>query len=147
MILVSACLAGINCKYDGGNNVLKDIQKLIQEKKAILICPEQMGGMATPRLPCEIINGDGREVLKGKAKVINLKGEDQSPFFIKGAEETLKIAKLYGANTALLKARSPSCGSGTIYDGRFQSSKKKGDGVTAALLKENGIEVFTEEEL
>lgn len=146
MLLISACLVGVNCKYNGGNNEVDKIRKIAQEEKAILICPEQLGGLPTPRLPCEIVGGDGKKVLRGEAKVLDQNGRDQTQFFIKGAQETLKIAKLYGARTAILKARSPSCGSGVIYDGSFQGRKIKGDGVTAALLKENGIDVFSEEE-
>ncbi len=146
MLLISACLAGVNCKYNGGSNEVDKIRKIAQEEKAILICPEQLGGLPTPRLPCEIVGGDGKKVLQGEAKVLDQNGRDQTPFFIKGAQETLKIAKLCGVQIAILKARSPSCGSGMIYDGSFQGRKKRGDGVTAALLKENGIDVFTEEE-
>ncbi|TCO73627.1 DUF523 domain-containing protein [Marinisporobacter balticus] len=145
MILISACLAGLECRYDGGDNKIPEILKLVKEKKAILVCPEQLGGMATPRLPCEIIDGDGEDVLNNQAKVVNKSGEDVSMFFIKGAQETLKIAKIYGAKTAILKKRSPSCGSRIIYDGSFSGKKKIGDGVTVALLKREGIDVLDEE--
>ncbi|KXG74388.1 DUF523 domain-containing protein [Thermotalea metallivorans] len=146
MIMVSACLAGLNCRYDGGNNGLEEIEKLVKEGKAVLVCPEQLGGMPTPRIPCEIVHGDGAEVLERKGKVINRNGEDMTIYFIKGAEETLKIAKLYGIRTAILKARSPSCGKKCIYDGTFSKKLKKGEGVTAALLKKHGILLLDEED-
>ncbi|QEK12482.1 DUF523 domain-containing protein [Crassaminicella thermophila] len=145
MILISACLAGVNCRYDGGNNKNKEILKLVKEKKAILVCPEQLGGLPTSRIPCEIVDGNGEDVLMNKAKVMDKNGEDKTLHFIKGAQETLKIAKLYGVETAILKARSPSCGCGIIYDGSFLGNKKEGNGVTAALLKKEGIRVFDEE--
>ncbi|WZL74511.1 DUF523 domain-containing protein [Clostridiaceae bacterium 35-E11] len=145
MILISACLAGVHCRYDGGNNETKEMVRWVQKGKAILACPEQLGGLSTPRLPCEIVDGDGGDVLCNKAMVINKEGQDQTRYFIKGAEETLRIAKLYGVKTAILKARSPSCGSGCIYDGSFSGGKKKGDGITAAILKQNGIKVLDEE--
>lgn len=140
MYIISACLAGINCKYDGGNNYVPKIVQLLKEKKAILVCPEQMGGLTTPRLPSEIIcNG-------GDIKVVNIKGEDVTEEFIKGAEETLKIAKLIKAKCAILKSKSPSCGKGKIYDGTFQNKLVEGNGITANLLQKNGIIVYTEEE-
>lgn len=145
MIMISACLAGVDCRYDGGNNSIDKIIKLLEEGKAILVCPEQLGGMTTPRKPCEIVGGDGRDVLEGEGKVIDNEEKDQTSFFIKGAEETLKIAKMYGVDMAILKARSPSCGNGCIYDGTFSHKKKEGSGVTAVLLKENGIKVLDEE--
>lgn len=145
MILISACLAGVNCRYDGGNNEIEEMLRWVQEGKAIVACPEQLGGLSTPRLPCEIIDGDGEDVLGNKATVINKAGQDQTAYFIKGAEETLRIARLYHVKMAILKARSPSCGSGVIYDGSFSGEKKQGDGITAALLKQNGIKVLDEE--
>ena len=145
MIMISACLAGVDCKYNGENNGFKEIVELVKSGKAVLVCPEQLGGLSTPRSPCEIIEGDGKDVLRGKAKVITKEGNDVTENFIKGAEETLKIAKLYGINKAVLKERSPSCGSSIIYDGTFTSQKRKGYGVAVALLKQNGIEVLDEE--
>jgi uncharacterized protein YbbK (DUF523 family) len=105
-----------------------------------------LGGCATPRLPAEIQDGEGKDVLEGKAKVVRKDGTDVSGEFIKGAEEVLKIAKFMNINMAILKARSPSCGKGSIYDGAFSGTLKKGNGVTAELLERNGIKVVTEEE-
>ncbi|HBT19969.1 MAG TPA: DUF523 domain-containing protein [Peptococcaceae bacterium] len=145
MILISACLIGINCKYNGGNNALSFLDKL--PKCIIPICPEQLGGLPTPRPQAEIVCGDGSDVLEGNAKVITKNGVDVTKNFIFGAEQTLKIAQFCGAKEAILKSHSPSCGSGFIYDGSFKGKLKKGDGVAAALLKKNGIKVITEKEL
>jgi uncharacterized protein YbbK (DUF523 family) len=146
MILISACLAGVDCRYDGGSKRIDEIEKLVKEGKAILVCPEQLGGLSTPRIPCEIRGGDGNNVLEKSAKVLNRVGEDLTDRFVKGAEETLKIAALYGVRSAILKARSPSCGKSKIYDGSFQKLLTNGDGVTAALLKNHGILVLDEED-
>jgi uncharacterized protein YbbK (DUF523 family) len=147
MIIVSACLCGINCKYDGGNNSDERVLRLLKEGKAIPVCPEQLGGQETPRAPHEIVNGNGRDVLDGKAKILGPKGDDVTSEFLKGAYETLKIAQICGASIAILKARSPSCGTHEIYDGTFSGVKRAGNGVTAELLLESGIKVFTEENL
>ena len=149
MIIVSACLCGINCKYDGGNNLDERVLKLLKEGKAIPVCPEQLGGQQTPRAPHEILNGNGSDVLMGKARILGPKDDDDdvTSEFIKGAYETLKIAEAVGASIAILKARSPSCGVLEIYDGTFSGTKRKGNGVTAELLLSKGIKVFTEENL
>lgn len=146
MIIVSACLCGINCKYSGGNNLNEEVLKLFREGKAIPVCPEQLGGLTTPRAVCEIYNSTGAEVLDGKGKVVERDGNEVTKEFIKGAEETLKIAKECGAELAILKQRSPSCGSGIIYDGSFSGKKISGNGVTAELLIRNGIKVYSEED-
>lgn len=145
MIIVSACLCGVNCKYSGGNNLSEDVLKLFREGKAIPVCPEQLGGLTTPRNVREICNSTGAEVLDGKGKVVGPEGDEATEEFIKGAEETLKIAKECGAKVAILKQRSPSCGSGIIYDGSFTGKKVSGNGVTAELLIRNGIKVYNEE--
>ena len=144
MILISACLVGIDCRYDGGSRWEQELMAFVEQGKAVLVCPEQLGGMSTPRPPCEIVGGDGSDLLEGKVKVLNCHGEDKSDSFVKGAEETLKIANLYKAKGAILKAKSPSCGSGQIYDGTFARKLQVGDGVTAALLKKNGLLVLDE---
>ena len=124
----------------------KKIIDLVKQGKAILVCPEQLGGLKTPRIPQEIQGGTGEDVLDGKCKVINKNGEDVTQQFIKGAKETLKIAKLAGAKKFIAKSKSPSCGCGTTYDGTFSGTLIKGDGVTAAFLKRKGINVVTEKE-
>lgn len=146
MILVSACLAGVNCKYNGKNNYVEVFEKMVANGEAIPVCPEQLGGCPTPRPPVEISGGDGAGVLDGRCAATRKNGEDVSSELIKGAEETLKIAQIAGADRAVLKARSPSCGFGTIYDGSFSGRIKKGNGVTSDLLMRNGIQVITEEE-
>jgi uncharacterized protein YbbK (DUF523 family) len=147
IILVSACLLGTNCKYNGGNNYNSEIAALVSRQKLIPICPEQLGGCPTPRLPAEIQQGSGKDVLCGKAKVIRKDGVDVSSEFIKGAEEVLNIAKQMNVKVAILKAKSPSCGKGIIYDGSFSGTTKTGNGVTTDILKANGIEVISEEEI
>ncbi len=132
-ILVSACLLGVNCKYDGGNNSSKEIDEFLKDYEIIPICPEIMGGLPTPRLAAEA---------KGN-RVINTEGQDVTRNFQKGAEETLFLAKKYDVKKALLKARSPSCGNGKVYDGTFTKTLIDGDGITTKILKENGIEIIT----
>lgn len=145
-ILVSACLLGTNCKYSGGNNLTQKVLELVKEHSLIPVCPEQLGGLTTPRKPCEIQDGDGSKVLEGEAKVLNNAGEDVTEQFVRGAQETLAIAKLYGCTAAILKGNSPSCGFGTIYDGSFSHIIKKGSGVAAQLLENNGLAVATDED-
>lgn len=132
-ILVSGCLLGLNCKYDGGNNYSKAIDDFLKNYEVIPICPEIMGGLPTPRIPSEKI-GD---------KVITKDGIDVTEQYKKGAKECLFLAKKYNIKKALLKLRSPSCGSNKIYDGTFTHTIIDGDGITAKLLKENGIEIIT----
>ena len=136
MLIVSACLAGFPCRYDGKNAINPDVQQLVREGKAIPVCPEQLGGLPTPRLPAEMKAG----------KVISSDGNDVTEAFEKGAAVVLEIAKQYGCTGALLKARSPSCGKGRIYDGSFSGILIEGNGKTADLLMRNGITVTTEEE-
>lgn len=145
MILVSACLLGLDCRYNGGDNLEKELLDFLMDKEYVVVCPEQLGGLPTPRNPSEIAKGDGNTVLEGKSRVIDNQGVDVTKPFIKGAEETLKIAKLYKARTAILKKRSPSCGSINIYDGNFHGKIKKGKGVTTALLEQNDIIVANED--
>ena len=147
MIIVSACLLGENCKYSGGNNKSENVIKYLEDKEYILVCPEQLGGLSTPRNPSEIItygNKDGNDVLSGCTKVLSNKGIDVTKNFIQGAEETLKIAKEHNAKTAILKAGSPSCGYKKIYDGTFLGNKIQGMGVTAAILNKENIELLYE---
>ena len=140
MMIISACLCGCDCKYNGKNNKNESCVELLKRGKAVLVCPEQLGGMTTPRVPSEILKNDG------KISVISKEGKDVSKEFKKGAKEALKIAKLVDAKVAILKNGSPSCGSKNIYDGTFSGNKIKGEGITAKLFMENGIEVFSEDE-
>lgn len=135
--ICSACLLGIKCRYDGRGKRNKKVINLFKKEILIPVCPEQLGGLTTPREPAE---------QKGK-KVFTKSGKNISENFTKGAKEVLRIAKLYGVKEAILKQKSPSCGCGKIYDGTFSGKTIKGDGVTAALLKKSGVKVIAEEDL
>lgn len=138
-VLISGCLLGIECRYDGGHSRVEEIIKKAQEMQFIPICPEQLGGLPTPRAPSNIVKGDGKGVLAGHARVINTLGEDVTEAFIKGAQESLKLARLTGAKKAILKNKSPSCGLNTPY---CETDTGYGLGVTAALLLSAGIEII-----
>ncbi|MDR1774235.1 MAG: DUF523 domain-containing protein [Clostridioides sp.] len=142
MILVSACLLGVNCKYSGKNNFNIEVNKYLEDKEFVPICPEQLGGLATPRLPAEIKKNES--YLQGERRVFDCEGNDVTDKFIKGAKETLSIAKLCKCTQAILKDGSPSCGYREIYDGTFSGRKIKGIGVTTALLKQNNIQILQE---
>ena len=133
-ILVSACLLGENCKYNGGNNFNETIAQLQEKHEVFPFCPEVEGGLSTPRIPCEIIKG----------KVIGKDNKDYTEFFLKGAEKALEYSKEHDIHIAVFKQRSPSCGYGEIYDGSFSATVIEGMGKTAELLEKEGIEIFTE---
>nr|VFK52071.1 MAG: Uncharacterized conserved protein YbbK, DUF523 family [Candidatus Kentron sp. TUN] len=137
MKLCSACLLGIDCRYDTGNNKNEKVLELAGKEVLIPICPEQLGGLPTPRTPSE---------QRGE-RVVTKEGDDVTENFLRGAQETLKLARLYRVREAILKQKSPSCGVGKIYDGTFSGKVIRGDGVAAALLKENGIKVMPDEAL
>lgn len=136
-ILVSACLLGINSRYCGGGCLNEKIAALIGNHNLIPVCPEQLGGLPTPREPDEIREG----------RVFEKSGKENTDNFQKGAEETLRLARLLKVDMAILKQNSPSCGSSMIYDGTFSSKKIPGSGITASLLIENGIRVISEENI
>ena len=136
-ILVSACLLGENCRYDGKAGKRIDIESLRKKYNLIPVCPEVLGGLPTPRTPSERVG----------ERVVMKDGRDVTDNFMKGAREALKICEAFGCKRAILKERSPSCGSGEIYDGTFSKSLTAGDGMTAALLKENGIRVIGESQI
>lgn len=146
MKLVSACLLGVKCRYDGRSCPNEKLLKLAGEGELLPICPEQLGGLGTPRERAWIVKGDGSDVLNGKARVTTESGKGVTRNFIRGAEEALKLAKLFRVEGAILKSKSPSCGIGMIYRD-FSDELKQGDGVTASILKRNGIKVISEEEL
>ena len=135
MYLISACLCGVNCKYNGNNNYNKICDELFSSGKAILVCPEQLGGLPTPRIPSEIINHFNNNKLEDTF-VVN-----------KNAQETLNIAKKLNIKKAILKEGSPSCGVNYIYDGNFNGTKIPGMGITTKILKEAFIEVISEKDL
>ena len=137
MILVSSCLIGMSCRYDGSDNKDDKVLNYLEGKDWMPICPEQMGGLKTPRNPAEIT----------KDKVASNSGEDVTAEFIRGADEVVRLARMVGATQAILKSRSPSCGSGQIYDGTFSKVLVQGDGLTARALKKMGVCVISEEDL
>jgi uncharacterized protein YbbK (DUF523 family) len=141
MKLVSACLLGVNCNFEGKNWLNTQLKEEFARGGLFPVCPEVLGGLSVPRVPAEIVGGDGSDVLAGKAKVLNMQGVDVTAHFLKGANTALAIAKSVGAKEALLIEKSPSCGCGKIFDGSFSDKFIVGDGVTAALLKKNGIKV------
>ena len=136
-ILVSACLLGLCCRYNAESKANESVLALAKTHSLVPVCPEQLGGLPTPRPPAE---------RKGE-RVVSKNGTDVTDAFTKGAEETLLLARTLGCKTAVLKARSPSCGHGRIYDGTFTGKIVPGSGVTAELLEANGVNVYTEEEL
>lgn len=144
MILVSACLCGLNCKYDGRNNEHPFFAEMLNRGDVITVCPEVLGGLPIPRKPAEIIQGTGSDVLAGTAQVIAHDGEDLTKFFVKGAQRSLELAQEHQVDLVILKSNSPSCGVGKIYDGTFTHQIREGHGVTAALLKENGLSVVSD---
>ncbi len=146
-ILISACLAGRACRFDGSSNRDDLVTRLVAEGRAVLVCPEEEGGLGTPRPPAEISGGDGSDVVAGRARVVTRDGRDVTDAYLEGARRALEAAQAAGATRAILKARSPSCGKGAIYDGTFEGKLKPGEGVTTALLRANGIEVVTEEDV
>ena len=147
LVLVSACLAGRACRFDGTAAYEDAVAALVAKGRAVLVCPEVDGGLGTPRPAAEIEGGDGADVVAGRARVVTRGGLDVTDAYLKGAERALEVARETGATTAILKARSPSCGRGSIYDGTFSGTLEAGDGVTAALLKAEGIEVLSDEEV
>ncbi len=142
-ILVSACLIGINCRYSGDSSLDEKLLKIAENAVLIPVCPEQLGGMKTPRNPAEFKKGNGKEILSGEKNIVDTKGNNVSEFFLKGAEEVLKIVKLLNIKKAILKERSPSCGSNFVY---LNGKVVEGKGVTATLLSQNGIEILSEKE-
>ena len=136
-ILISACLLGIHCRYDGKAKYDARVEKLMEKHHLIPVCPEIYGGLTTPRDPSERL-GD---------QVAGISGQDVTAAFQKGAEETLALAKLFHCECAILKERSPSCGHGWIYDGTFSGTLAAGSGVTAELLEKNGVAVLGESQI
>jgi uncharacterized protein YbbK (DUF523 family)/GNAT superfamily N-acetyltransferase len=139
MELVSACLVGVACRYDGACRTEDALAARLSRGDLLPVCPELLGGLPLPRPPSEIRGGAGAEVLDGAARVCSREGADLTADFVRGAEAVLALAKSVGAKEAFLAARSPSCGVGEIYDGSFTGKAIPGDGVAAALLARSGI--------
>ena len=140
MKICSACLLGIKCRYDDKIKPNKKLLKLAKKEVLIPVCPEQLGGLSTPREPSQIVGGS-------KVKIMTETGKDVTKNFIRGAKEVLKLAKLFNIKEAILKQRSPSCGCGQIHDGTFSGKVIEGNGITTTLLKKNRIKVISEEDL
>lgn len=153
---ISGCFGFFKCRYDGGGFMDFDLENATEFFKKEFdantidfypVCPEQLGGLTTPRIPAEIIGGDGKDVWANKAKVMSKEGKDVTNMFKKGAQEVLHFAKKQQINVFLLKENSPSCGLQTIYSGNFDNTKKPGAGTTTSLLIQNGIKVFSESQI
>lgn len=140
-VLVSACLRGVPCRYDGRAKPSPALDALLAGRTVVPFCPEQAGGLATPRRPAELTGGDGHAVLDGTARVVDDTGTDVTDAYVAGARRALDAARAAGCATAVLMPRSPSCGRGQVYDGSFGGGLVPGDGVTAALLERHGITV------
>lgn len=146
-ILISACLLGIPCRYNGCSKPLPILTELLSKQQPLIpFCPETQGGLSIPRSCAEIDQEDGLAVLAGKAKVVNQEGEDYSEQFINGAEAVFQMAAAVNPEYIVVKSNSPSCGLGRIYDGSFSGKLKPGDGVAAARLKQGGFRLFTEKD-
>lgn len=147
-ILVSRCLLGHRVRYDGGaSGPFDQLAAWQQEGRVVALCPEVAGGLPTPRAAAEIPGGQGLDVLEGRAPVMTTEGEDVSAQFLSGARQALELVEQHGIRVAVLKASSPSCGNLLTYDGSFRGVKVSGEGVTAALLKRHGVQVFSELQL
>lgn len=136
-LLISACLIGTPCRYDGKSNLTEKLPLLMEKYTLIPVCGEVLGGLPTPRVPSERLG----------EKVISREGKDVTENFLRGAEEVLRLAKRYNCSVALLKERSPSCGCGEIYDGSFTKKLVRGNGVTAELLLKNQVKIFGESQI
>lgn len=146
-VLISACLAGVPCTHEGEAKTRAWAIRLVAEGRAIPVCPEVAGGLPIPRPEAEIQGGDGGDVLDGRARVVNVEGEDVTGSYRAGARRAVEAARASGAPLAVLKARSPSCGCGRIYDGSFTGAQRAGDGVAAAALEREGLEVVSDEDV
>ena len=144
---MSACLAGRACAYDGSHRAHPEIIELVRSGRAVLVCPEEEGGLPTPRPAAEIERGDGESVLDGSARVLTNHGADVTDVYLEGARVAVDRARTEGCAAAVLKARSPACGCSAVYDGTFSRTLTEGDGVTAAALRRAGVELWTEEDL
>ena len=142
MKLISACLVGVNCAYDGTSDARRQFVERMPQADMLPVCPEQLGGLPTPRSASEIVGGTGEDVLDGKARVCTRDGADVTLSFLRGASEALRLARLARAEVVILKQNSPSCGHGQIHDGTFTATIRKGNGVTAALLLREGYRVL-----
>ena len=146
LVIVSACLLGQRVRYDAGHRGICSsiLDRWEKEGRVIPLCPEVSAGLPIPRPAAEVVGGDGREVLAGRARVIEISGRDVTGLYVRGAEIALGVARARGVKVAVLKELSPSCGSSAIYDGRFSGRTIDASGVAAALLRSAGVQVFSE---
>ena len=150
MYIVSSCLCGNPCRYNGSAGQISKyprVRELLAQGLAVAVCPELLGGLPVPRPPAEITGGTATDVLKGKAKVGNANGVDVTENYTEGARMALELALQAGCNKAILKERSPACGVHRVYDGSFNGTVVPGDGVLAAMLKSHGFQVISDEDL
>lgn len=150
MYIVSSCLCGNPCRYDGSAGQVRKhpkIRELLAQGLAVPVCPEVLGGLPVPRPPAEITGGRAADVLQGRARVVNIYGDDVTQNYVEGARKALYIALQAGCTKAVLKERSPACGVRAVYDGTFSNKCVPGEGVLAALLKAHGFEVISDEDL
>ena len=146
-LLISACLLGVACNHEGRGSPRAVVDELAKRYRLVPVCPEVLGGLPTPRAAAELQGGDGADVVVGSAaRVVNIQGEDVTAAYRRGAEAAVAVALAVGAERAVLKARSPSCGSSAVYDGTFSRRLVPGRGVTAAALAAAGLEVGSEED-
>jgi len=147
-LVISACLLGVACNHEGRGSPRAVVDELARHYRLVPVCPEVLGGLPTPRAAAELTGGDGGDVLAGAegARVVNIAGDDVTAAYRRGAEAAVAVARAVGARRALLKARSPSCGSAAVYDGTFSRRLVPGRGVTAAALAAAGLEVGSEED-
>lgn len=146
-VVISACLAGIACTHEAQPKTRDWAVRLVAEGRAVPVCPEVAGGLPIPRPASEIQGGDGADVIEGRARVTDEHGVDVTEQYLRGATKARDAARAAGVRLAILKARSPSCGCGAIYDGSFAKRLTDGDGVTAAMLKREGIDVASDEDV
>jgi len=144
MIVVSACLLGFNCRYDGKSRPDEDLISCALRKLFVPICPEQLGGLSTPRTPSEIIDGDGLDVIEGRSRILSASGSDVTDCFLRGANEVIRLVELLEISTAIMKEKSPSCG---VYYIKRNGSIAQGSGVTSALLAKKGIRVISSDRI
>lgn len=141
--MVSACLLGVACAHDGRPRLDEELAGALAGGAVLPVCPEQLGGLPTPRPPAEIAGGSGAEVLRGRARVLTARGHDVTRQYLRGAREVCRLAGMAGCSGAVLRPRSPACGPASHYDGSFASRLVRGMGVTAGALSERGVLVLT----
>ncbi len=144
MIIVSACLLGFKCRYDGKSRPDENLLSSVSKELFVPVCPEQLGGLPTPRAPSEIISGDGSDVLDGRSRIIDTIGRDVTDCFLRGAHEVMRIVELLEISTAIMKEKSPSCG---VCHIKRSDSIIRGSGVTSALLTKSGVRVISSDRI